>query len=404
MTIDNSLAPANGGGGSGQFANNWPLDRLVRKEVALGSIREKQPPSDHIGLSIVPFLDVATDDVIFDYIKGGLQEGLAPARAEDAEAELSQKDDLAYGQGRASVIDWSLKDKYTASDVSRYRDALLIAQKMEGVTSDLNQNFVGRTVDDFQKRMARDDVRRRRYLDNRIEWLIWQALGTNQISYNDGKIKFTVTYGRPANQERQAPLNGPWDVGTNSDFDPIGDILDLNEKHYDKYGVYLKTAYTSKKILNGMYKSSKFREAMLFASGANSTASSGFDPNYIGTGLGVDFAVNLVERQTGITFKAYDTVYRTRPIGSSTFTNVRYHADDQILFLPDEADLGEIDDTELGFGKVLTSPHPEGNWSSGYYEWETESKDPWLHTRGTGIKAFPVLPYMQYTYTMKVTV
>src|SRR5512135_3282122 len=97
------------------------LDRLVRKEVSLGSIREIQPPQDHIGLAqIAPFLDVATDDVIFDYLKGGLQDGLAPARAEDAEAELAQKDQLYYGEGRASIIDWALKDKYTASDVTRY--------------------------------------------------------------------------------------------------------------------------------------------------------------------------------------------------------------------------------------------------------------------------------------------
>jgi len=57
-------------------------DRLVRKEVSLGTIREKLLwPQTHIGLSIAPFLDVATDDVIFDYIKGGLSDGLAPARA-----------------------------------------------------------------------------------------------------------------------------------------------------------------------------------------------------------------------------------------------------------------------------------------------------------------------------------
>ena len=65
------------------------LDRLIRKEVALGTIRDIQPPQNHVGLAMIaPFLDVATDDVIFDYIRGGVQEGLAPARAEDAEAEL----------------------------------------------------------------------------------------------------------------------------------------------------------------------------------------------------------------------------------------------------------------------------------------------------------------------------
>src|ERR1044072_1419974 len=115
-----------------------PVDRLVRKEVALGSIREKLPPSNHIGLKYCPFKDVETDDVIFDYIKGGLSEGLAPARAEDAEAELAMKDELTYGQGRAAVIDWSLKDRYVASDVTRYRDALLIAQATQGITNDLN--------------------------------------------------------------------------------------------------------------------------------------------------------------------------------------------------------------------------------------------------------------------------
>src|SRR5437868_10412559 len=94
-----------------------PFDRLVRKETSLGAIRELPVPDTHIGLSqVAPFLDVDTDEVIFEYIKGGLQEGLAPARSEDAEAELAQKDELLYGQGRASIIDWSLKDRYSASD------------------------------------------------------------------------------------------------------------------------------------------------------------------------------------------------------------------------------------------------------------------------------------------------
>jgi hypothetical protein len=91
-----------------------------RKEVALGVIRERPYPEGHIGLTqIAPFLSVGSDDVIFDYIKDGLSVGLAPARAEDAESELSQKDMLVSGSGRASVIDWALKDEYSASDVTR---------------------------------------------------------------------------------------------------------------------------------------------------------------------------------------------------------------------------------------------------------------------------------------------
>ena len=97
-------------------------DRLVRKEVALGTIREMEPPQSHIGTRVLaPWQEVATDDVIFDYARG-LTDGMAPARAEDAESELAQKDLLFGGTGRASIIDWALKDHYRASDVMRYRE------------------------------------------------------------------------------------------------------------------------------------------------------------------------------------------------------------------------------------------------------------------------------------------
>jgi hypothetical protein len=64
-------------------------DRIIRKEVSLGTIREIEPPQTHLGLGFAPWLEVATDDVIFHYIKGDT-DGLAPARAEDAESELAQ--------------------------------------------------------------------------------------------------------------------------------------------------------------------------------------------------------------------------------------------------------------------------------------------------------------------------
>ena len=51
---------------------------------------------------------------------------------------------------------------------------------------------------------------------------------------------------------------------------------------------------------------------------------------------------------------------------------------------------------------MLTSPHPEGNWQPGFYEWEQETKDPWGLNRGTGVKAFPVFPHMDLTFTMDV--
>lgn len=376
------------------------LDRLVRKEVALGAIRDVQPRRELIGLrEIAPFLDVATDDVIFDYIKGGFQDGLAPARAEDAEAELAQKDELLYGSGRAAVIDWSLKDKYTASDVTRYREGLILQQQAQGVLSQLQLNFTGRHVEEFQRKLARHDALRRRKLDNRLEWLIMQAVENAGISYNDGKIKFTVSYGRPTNQHNQAPAGGLW--GTSAS-DPIGDILAMQDYMRTTHGVVPKRAFTSPRVLNSMWKSSRFLAAVGVPV-VGGTPSLTLDPNYLGlAGYNPEGAARIVEQATGIRFIPYEGSYRTRPIGSQTFTNNNFLSDNKVFFLPDEADLGEIDDTEIGFAKMLTAPHPEGEWASGFYEWEDEQRDPWVHVRGNGVKAFPVFPYMEFTYTMTV--
>lgn len=382
------------------------LDRLVRKEVSLGAIRERQWPQEHIGLrEIAPFQDVATDDVIFDYIKAGYSDGLAPARAEDAEAELAQKDEALYGQGRAAVVDWSLKDKYTASDVTRYREALFLNAQVQGVDAgSLPLNFVGRTVEDFNRRLAVHDALRRRKLDNRMEWMIMQAVETGGISYNDGKIKFTVDYGRPADQTDQVPMS-TGGLYTTTDFDPIGDIIAINELMFSRYGTRVSRAITSRRVLHTFWKSSRFTAMSGLALPgvpAGSSESTPIDLNYLMAGWSPQAALDVIERATGVKFEIYDSVYRTRPVGGTSWTNVRFLSDNKIFYLPTTEDLGEIDDTMIGFAKTLTAPHPEGNWQSGYYEWEDETRDPWMHVRGSGIKAFPVFPYMEYTYTQTV--
>lgn len=376
------------------------IDRLVRKEQSLGTVRELPYPSTHIGLTqIAPFLDVATDDVVFDYLRGGVQDGLAPGRAEDAEAELAQKDDLTYGEGRASIMDWALKDRYSASDVSRYREDLFIQQQLQGINSPLGGNFNGRTVADFQTRLARHDALRRRKLDNRLEWLIMQAIENAAISYNDGRIKFTVNYGRPAGQQNQAPASGLWNTTT---CDPIGDLLAVNEFMFTTYGVKLTRGLLSQKVVNNLWRSDRFLAAVGVPV-VGGTASTPLDPNYLGlNGYNPEGALAIVSRATGINFTIYDAIYRTRPVGSTTFTNNRFLSENKVFLLPSDGDLGEIDDTAVGFGKTLTAPHPEGNWSSGFYEWEDETRDPWGHVRGTGIKAFPVFPYLEYSYSMSV--
>lgn len=381
---------------SSGFASNIGRDRLVRKEESLGAIREIPPPTDQIGLSMFPYLPVGTDDVIFDYIRDFQVDGLVPARAEDAEAELSQKDNLGTVQGRASVIDWAEKDKYTASDVTRYRENLLLSQLTGGAGVNLNLNDPGNAVAEFQARVARDDARRVRKIQNRIEWMIQTSIWTGALAYNDGKIKFSVDWGRPGGQQ-SISIPTKWDAGTT--HDPIGVLMAQDQLHHDTYGVHLRTAITSRKVLNTIWQSDRF---IAQAGVVGGTPSSPIDPKYLVPNWSPQAAIDKVSAVTGINFIVYDAVYRTRPINSSTITNNRFSPEKEILLLPDSGDMGQINDTDLGFGRVLTSPHPEGNFTSGLYEWEDETRDPWMTWRGTGIKAFPVFPLLKYSRTLQV--
>lgn len=387
-----------GGGapGSQQFMAPIAQDRLVRKEVALGQIREIAPPTDHIGLSLIaPWLEVASDDVVFDYVTG-LTDGLAPARAEDSESELARKDDYVQGQGRASIIDWALKDHYTASDVTRYREYLRLAELAQNGSFPLT---VGSATEDFASKIARDDALRRRKLDNRIEKLITEGLSAGTIAYNDGKIKFSVDYGRPANQSAQAPTSGTYASDTH---DPINDIVKVQEFMDNLYGVNINRAIVSKKFLFAAARASKFGlRAGYVPNGSGGVAT--VDPRYLIDGYGPQYAIDLLKNQTGIDFIVYDSVYRTRALGSTTVTNNRFIPQNRVIFLPDDASLSEFDDTAIGFAKTLTSPHPEGNWSAGFYEWERETQDPWGTDRGTGVKAFPVFLHLDKTFTWDVT-
>lgn len=375
--------------------------RLVEKSVGLGAVREMLPPTDHIGLQFAPFLEVETDDVHFDYLKGGFSEGLAPARAEDAESELAQVDEGSFVQGRASTIDWTLKDSYSPSDVTKYTDALIIAESLQGRT-DLTLpggGFVGSTVTDFRTRVAKHDRLRRRKLDNRIEHLIMSGLEFARNTYNDGKIFYDVPYGRPADQQDQAPASG--NLWGTVDSDPIGDLIAINDLMWQRYKITLNRAIISRKVARSMWKSKKFLAAVI---GVQATNTNPIDLNYLSTSWGPEAALKAVSDATGIAFTIYDSVYRTRPFGgdSTTWVNNRFTSDNKVILLPDESMLEQIDDTQLGFAKTLTSPHPEGNWTAGFYEWEQDRIDPWSHDRGTGIKAFPIFPFMEYSYVATV--
>lgn len=383
-------------------------DRLVRKEVSLGAIRELEPPMDHIGDSIAPWKDVPTDDVIFEYLTVQT-DGLVPARAEDAESDLAQKDDTVAGQGRASVIDWAQKDHYDASDVNRARDLNRIVAAMKAGSLPL---LAESGLADWNAKVARDRALRRRKIDNRREWLIMQAMSTGQIVYNDGKIKFTVDFGRPANQSaanaafdvpKAGITDGVWDMTDLDALDPIRFFNELNEWFYDTYGVKLKRVIGPKKVFNAFWLSTKFSQRAGLGAAYDSTGTAQApDLLYATAGWSPAAARAVVENSTGMVLQEYDSVYRTRAPGSKTIVSTRFAPSNRLIFMPDMDDLGDIALTEIGFAKTLTSPHPEGNWTTGFYEWERSTVDPWGQDVGNGVKMFPVFPHMEFTAAVDV--
>ncbi|UJD20654.1 major capsid protein [Gordonia phage Niagara] len=386
----------------GRFVVNQPLDRLIRKEVMLGVIREIVKPEDHIGLQLFPFYNVPSDDYIFSYVKG-LTTGLAPATAESAESELAQKDSGLSGQGRASLIDWRLKDHYDAGDVQRFVDIQMLAESGALGPGGLPSSLQG-DLNQFPERVARDTVERRRRLDNRMEWLHMQSISNGGVAYNDGNISFAVDWKRPADQHAQAPLASPdnrYDIDTH---DPINDINKIKRLMYDRYGVIMDRAICSNKFLLSLINSSKFIVRAGMGVAGSTGAPEASDLPYVVNNWGPQVAIDLVKAQTGIEFIEYDSGYRSKnpfdPYGAVTFN--RYLPENRIIFLPSEASIREFDSSPIGFGKMMTSPHTMGGNAPGFYDWEQETTDPWGRNIGTGIKAFPLFPHMELSYTMDV--
>lgn len=400
---------ANGGDVSQlQNASTIGQDRIVRKETSLGVVREIPPPLNHIADQLAPWLPVATDDVIFDYLTVQT-DGLAPARAEDAESELAQKDDTMAGQGRASVIDWALKDHYDASDVNRARSLQTIAEAMRNGSLPL---LVQSGITDWNQKVANDRLLRKRKLDNRREKLVMDALSAGVVAYNDGKVQFSVDYGRPA---AQTAGNASFDLAsagivdgavdwTGTSFDPIGFFENLNQWFYDTYLVHLKTVIAPKKVLNRMWAADKFSQRAGLGAAYYAGAMQKPDLLYTSTDWSPAAARAVVEATTGLTLQEYDSVYRTRPVGSNTVTANRFLPAGRMILLPDMDEMSEVAQTQIGFAKTLTSPHPEGNWQSGFYEWEQHRVDPWGQDVGNGVKMFPVFPHMEYSVTVNISV
>lgn len=371
-------------------------DLLIRKETHLGTVRELPLNETHIWSSIAPLMSVPHDDVVFDIAQPDTS-GLVPARAEDAESEMSQKDDY-FGQGSASLMDWAIKDFYSASDVTRFRDAVYVGDGLRAGGLSVPQSYSGDS-EAFQRRLTADLARRRRKIENRLEWLTTQSLETGAIAYNDGKVIFNVDWQRPADQTDEALQGAAFDV-TDGTHDPIREFIAVMDFMKDRYAIEMGSVIMSPKAIRMLSNSlAFFQRSAGFATPAGSIPT---DMNYLNTSWGPTAAASIIEAATGLNLISYDAIYRTRAYGSTTPVINRFMSEEKAIFLPNMTSAMELIGTDVGFAKTMTSPHPEGMFQSGFYGYEMNDVDPWGYAVGNGIKAFPVFPALDLTFTLNL--
>ena len=374
--------------------NPLQQNQLLNKEVSIGAIRELPVDERYIFPEYAPLTDIGSDDVFFQL---GIPEsyGMAPARAEDAEAVLVRRDTSA-GYGRASIVDWALKDRYSASDVTRYREWLNVAS----MALDGQLPLLAQQGNQLAEKIAKDTVRRRKALDARLEKLFIEGLETGHTTYDDGRVMFDVDWQRPAAQTANTPPNTTLWTDAAGGHDPIRDFIDVKTYMYDAYGTTVGEAIMSEKTLLLAVQSVKFAQMGLTPAGQISGVN--VDPYYALGNYGLAAVKAKLEAATGIRIRTYDAGRRVRAWGSTTTTFQRFMTEGKIVFLPSSEDIAALNqDTDFGFAATFTSPHPEGGFTPGFYTWEEEEKDPWQLVIGTGIKAFPVMPHLKYTYCFR---
>lgn len=376
--------------GASQFGYAVEHDRVVRKEVNLGVVREMHPPEDLLYPTIAPMMEVPTDDFVFDRVKPHFSGGMVPARAQNAESELAQHDFRAGGQGRGSLMDWAHKDFYDATDVYNYRSAQDMIAQLQASNMDIPTTLRGSAMD-LAGKMARDQADRVSRIHRRFEHIVMTSLHTGTYGYNDGRIVFSTPWDQPADQRNVTPKSGTYAADTH---DPIGDFLDIQEKAFERYGITLDRVIGSRKAFNTFFRTKMF----IPRTGFSPNDGVGMESmNYLMNGWGPQAGLDFVMQQVGMTPIIYDSVYR------DAGQVVRYLPEGTLIFLPSEASISQFDSTAIGFAKTCTSPHAEGGFQSGMYEWETSQKDPWQLVSGTGIKAYPIMNHMECVYSMKVT-
>lgn len=335
-----------------------PLPTLLQPATFMGFIQDTPIPADHIGDRLLPYRDVASDQLTWQMVKAS-----APmAQFMSIGAESPRISDEQIAQGFAEIAKIGIKKALNAQDVRMlltYGDAPLSPNEPLSAMRTAAQNNITHQFD-----RCLEAVRKR------VEWArIQTARGLITVTATAAMpIGFSIDYG--VSTQTASPL---WSSVTTAD--PIYDIATWTKDLTYKVDEML----ISKTVMWNLQRNSKIRSALY------STTITAGQP----TAVPKDAIANYLSSEFGLRVTVYDAAYTTQsdagPGGAITQTITRILPSNEAIFLPE----GE-------YGFTATAPAPENDWATGEYGFyldpnDTGRKDPWIYEVVAGIYALPVL-------------
>lgn len=329
------------------------LPAFMTQKFLTRTVREF-PVEAFVGQDILPIVGVPGLNTMWDIINKDAK--LAGFVAINAESPLADK--AGMERGFSELADIRIKERFDEDELMALREPGQADVVLEGLAETRRAVAERSLATALQRMTAR--------VNGRVEWMRWQALSTGSISYDDGKVIFSVDFGIPGTHVITLTGTDRWD--DLDDSDPLSDITDWVELIRADTGRAPDRMYVGSNIAKYLVNNEKIRALLAGTSGITSL-------------LSLNTVLNLIGQLVGLRIERYDTTYQD---GSGTDT--RFLDADTVVLMPNprQSD-GEV------LGDMASGPAKANNWETGLYAWVKEEEDPWATFIGAGIHAFPRL-------------
>lgn len=319
-------------------------------ENVLGYIRALPPPLAHIGVGILPIRTIDDMKAVWDVVDVKVTAGNLLAL--DTEIPMDKPPGIQeISQAIAKIGKKRMIKEQEKAKLFRPRPG----------TTDLasGEEYVYNVL-----RLLSEGI------DDRIEYLRWQALSVGTLTYDKYGVKISMDWQIPAGNKKTA--NPKWSDVDNAD--PLQDIVDWNDILIAATGGGAIVAYCSSKVWGYLLQNQKIRNLI----------------GYSQTGRAVGYPTKTQVMQfmlngEGLQIVTYDAKFNEEnEAGVSTLT--RFLGDDKFVMLASAAGL-----SPFGLGNVLDGPVPDAGGASGKFADFYIEREPYRETARAIQFCFPAI-------------